>query len=173
MLRLETPRLILRPPRLADAAAIEAIASRREVAEMTASVPHPYPPGGAAQFISGLAEPAAEGADYHVTIERRVDGAVIGMAGLYPAPAAPSGQIGYYIAPDCWGQGYATEAAGRLLRYATDNLRLPRVTAHVFLGNAASLRVLEKLGFVQLGEIERDLPLRGGLRRIHLLEYRG
>jgi [ribosomal protein S5]-alanine N-acetyltransferase len=173
MLRLETPRLILRPPRLADAAAIEAIASRREVAEMTASVPHPYPKGGAAQFIAGLAEPAAHGADYHVIIERRADGAIIGMAGLYPAPAAPSGQIGYYIAPDCWGQGYATEAAGRLLRYATDNLRLPRVTAHVFLGNTASLRVLEKLGFARLREIERDLPLRGGLRRIHLLEYRG
>ena len=173
MLRLETPRLILRPPRLDDAAAIEAIASRREVADMTASVPHPYPPGGAAQFIAGLAEPAAEGTDYHVTIERRGDGAVIGMAGLYPSHAAPSGQIGYYIAPEVWGQGYATEAAGRLLRYGLDNLRLARLTAHVFLGNAASLRVLQKLGFVHLREIERDLPLRGGLRRIHLLEYRG
>lgn len=173
MLRLETPRLILRPPRLDDAAAIEAIAGRREVAEMTAAVPHPYPPGGAAEFIAGLALPAAAGDDYHVSIERRADGAVIGMAALYPGPAAPSGQIGYYVAPECWGQGYATETAGRLLRYALDNLRLPRVTAHVFLGNVASLRVLAKLGFVQLREIERDLPMRGGLRRIHLLEYRG
>jgi ribosomal-protein-alanine N-acetyltransferase len=172
MLRLETPRLILRPPRLDDAAAIEVIAGRRVVAEMTASVPHPYPPGGAAQFIAGLAQPSAEGIDYHVSIIRRADGQVIGMAALYPGPAAPSGQIGYYIAPEAWGQGYATEAAGRLLRYGLDNLRLPRLTAHVFLGNAASLRVLEKLGFVRVSEIERDLPQRGGLRRIHLLEYR-
>jgi RimJ/RimL family protein N-acetyltransferase len=170
MLRLETPRLILRPPRMADADAIEAIAARREVAEMTSSVPHPYPRGGAAEFIAELQQPAADGVDYHLVLERRDDGVVIGMVALYPPADAPSGQIGYYIAPAAWGQGYATEAAGRLVRYALENLALGRLTAHVFLGNTASMRVLTKLGFAQTREIERDLPARGGLRRIAVFE---
>ena len=169
-LRLETPRLLLRPPRLEDAPAIEAMAGERQVAEMTSSIPHPYPTGGAAEFLASLADPAADGVDFHVTIERRADGAVIGMVGLLPNPAAPSGQIGYYIGPAYWGQGYATEAAGRVVRYAFENLRLPRMLAHVFVGNDRSLRVLQKLGFVAIGEIIRDLPVRGGPRRIVLLE---
>jgi [ribosomal protein S5]-alanine N-acetyltransferase len=173
VLRLETPRLILRRPRLADAPTIEAIASRREVAEMTSSVPHPYPSGGAAEFITGLERAAAEGRDYHVVFERRADAAVIGMAALFPERDAPSGQIGYYVAPWVWGQGFATEAAGRLVRYALDNLVMPSLSAHVFIGNDASMRVLAKLGFAPTGEIERDLPLRGGLRRIAVFERRG
>jgi ribosomal-protein-alanine N-acetyltransferase len=171
-LRLETPRLLLRPPRPADAPAIEAMAGERQVAEMTSSIPHPYPPGGAAEFIAGLAVPAADGADYHVALERRADGVVLGMAGLFPNPAAPSGQIGYYVGPPYWGQGYATEAAGRLVRYAFDNLRFDRMVAHVFVGNTRSLRVLQKLGFAVIGEITRDLPARGGLRQVVLLERR-
>jgi len=170
LLRLETPRLLLRPPRLEDAAAIEAMAGERQVAEMTSSIPHPYPPGGAAEFLASLADPAADGADFHVTIERRADGTVIGMVGLFPSPQAPSGQIGYYVGPHYWGHGYATEAAGRMVRYGFENLRLPRMLAHVFVGNERSLRVLQKLGFAVVGEITRDLPVRGGLKRVVLLE---
>jgi len=171
-LRLETPRLLLRPPRLADAPAIQVIAGERSVAEMTSSVPHPYPPGGAAAFIASLDEPSEQGVDYHVAIERRADGVVMGMAGLFPNPSAPSGQIGYYLGPEYWGVGYATEAAGRLVRFAFTSLGLDRLSAHVFVGNAASIRVLAKLGFEPAGEISRDLPLRGGLRRVALFERR-
>jgi len=172
MLRLETPRLILRPPRLSDAPAIQAIASQRAIADMTSAIPHPYPANGAATFIAGLEQPARDGRDYHVAIERRQDGAVIGMAGLFPNANAVGGQIGYYLGPEFWRRGYATEAAGRLVRYAFDNLGLDRMVAHVFVGNAASLRVLAKLGFAPIGEIESDEPLRGGVKRVVLLEKR-
>ena len=172
MLRLETPRLILRPPRAADAAAIQAIAALAAVADMTAAIPHPYPPGSARQFIASLQRPAAEGRDYHVSIERRADAVVMGMAGLFPDPAAPNGQIGYYLGPSFWGEGYATEAAGRLTRYAFENLGVDCLVAHVFTGNAASMRVLAKLGYRPAGETERDLPERGGLRRVTLFELR-
>jgi len=49
--RLETPRLWLRWPRASDAAAIRRIAGAAEVAQRTASIPHPYPPGAAEAFI--------------------------------------------------------------------------------------------------------------------------
>ena len=49
--RLETRRLWLRWPRAADAALIARLAGDRELAEMTANIPHPYPPGAAAEFV--------------------------------------------------------------------------------------------------------------------------
>jgi hypothetical protein len=60
--RLETRRLWLRWPRAADAALIASLAGEREVAEMTAHIPHPYPPGAAAEFVL-KARPSAQVAE--------------------------------------------------------------------------------------------------------------
>ena len=57
--RLETSRLWLRWLRAGDAAAVTAFASQAEVAQMTASIPHPYPPGEAERFV--LAARAGDG----------------------------------------------------------------------------------------------------------------
>ncbi len=60
----------------------------------------------------------------------------------------PSDEIAlsYVLARDSWGRGIATEAGGRLLQYAFEMHRLPRVMAVVIGENTASKRVLEKLG---------------------------
>lgn len=52
----------------------------------------------------------------------------------------------FSIAPPAWGQGFATESAGRVLQYAFAELGLPRVTATVDEPNRLSIKVLEKLG---------------------------
>ena len=66
--RLETKRLWLRWPRVADAAAIERYSSRWEVAKMTARIPHPYPPGEAERFIFTAREANALGRDLILVI---------------------------------------------------------------------------------------------------------
>ncbi len=55
--------------------------------------------------------------------------------------------LGYYLASDHWGRGYATEAVGVMLRFAYDSLGVHRVEAEVVPGNDASVRVLERAGF--------------------------
>jgi RimJ/RimL family protein N-acetyltransferase len=65
----------------------------------------------------------------------------IGRAGLHSAG------IAFYIARPYWGRGFATEAARAVVDHAFRELKLPRITASVETGNAASVRVLEKLGF--------------------------
>jgi RimJ/RimL family protein N-acetyltransferase len=62
--------------------------------------------------------------------------------------SGPSDEIAlsYVLRHASWGCGIATEAAGRLLRYAFDVHRLDRVMAVIMSGNGASQRVLEKLG---------------------------
>lgn len=56
-------------------------------------------------------------------------------------------ELGYNLLPEYWNRGYATEIAGRLVRYALDELGYERVEALVLAENKASCRVLEKNGF--------------------------
>jgi [ribosomal protein S5]-alanine N-acetyltransferase len=81
------------------------------------------------------------------------DGRYIGRCGLHPN-FRPGGSIpgeaglGYYLARDYWGRGLATEAGRVFIAFGFNVLRLSRIVATVEVGNAASVRVLEKLGFV-------------------------
>jgi RimJ/RimL family protein N-acetyltransferase len=70
-------------------------------------------------------------------------------------PLQPSGdlEIGWHLHPDAWGRGYATEAAGRVLRHAFDN-GIPRVLAVTYPQNAASQRVALRIGMSDLGITE-------------------
>jgi RimJ/RimL family protein N-acetyltransferase len=74
-------------------------------------------------------------------------------------------EIGYWVGRDYWGKGYASDAVALLI----ETIRSPeigRLVADVFPDNRASARVLEKNGFTCMGEFEKNLPLRGGLRRL-------
>ena len=70
-------------------------------------------------------------------------------------------EVGWHLHPDSWGHGYATEAAGALLRWAFETMDLNRVQAEVDTRNAASARVLEKLGFVREGTLREDCIVNG------------
>lgn len=76
-------------------------------------------------------------------------------------PTYRSAAIGYVYAEAAWGRGYATEAAGALLDWAFAAWDLNRVQAELDTRNAASARVLEKLGFVQEGTLREDCVVDG------------
>lgn len=77
-------------------------------------------------------------------------GELMGRAGLEYRETCQDGELemGYVIAPEYWRQGYATEACLAILRYAKDELKMGRVLCRVDEKNEASIRFLEKLGFV-------------------------
>ncbi|WP_158816516.1 GNAT family N-acetyltransferase [Methylocapsa sp. S129] len=161
--RLETKRLWLRWPRVADAKAIERYSSRWEVAKMTARIPHPYPPGEAERFIFTAREANALGRDLILVIAPiRGKREPIGMISL---ESRLQGRltVGYALAPEVWGKGLATEAAlaaieaGFTLTGAIEML----ATAHV--ENPASRRVLDKCGFAHSGTGLEGAPARGGM----------
>jgi len=66
-------------------------------------------------------------------------------------------EVAYAFVPECWGRGLATELARESVRVAFDVLELPDVVCFTTPTNAASLRVMEKLGF----RAERDVVVRG------------
>lgn len=89
-------------------------------------------------------------------LSRRADGAALGMCGLLKRDILPDVDLGYALLPEYWGQGYAFEAAQAALIHGADRFSLRRVVGVVSEGNAASIRVLEKLGM----RFERMVSMR-------------
>ncbi|MEU8515447.1 GNAT family protein [Kitasatospora sp. NPDC048722] len=85
----------------------------------------------------------------------------IGQAALTLGPYR-SAELGYVLRRDAWGHGYGSEAARLLCVLAFDHLGLHRLAASVDVDNAASVRVLGKLGFQREGRVRHDV-LKGGV----------
>ena len=81
-------------------------------------------------------------------------GQPIGMCGLLKRDAFPERDVGYAFLPEFWSKGYAREAVAATLLSARDALKLPAVAAYVSPGNAPSIRLLEKFGFVTAGRAQ-------------------
>ena len=94
-------------------------------------------------------------------IERASDRYIGGMA-LRPVEGdSKIIDIGYGLAADSHGKGYATEAVGRLVDEAFSKRGAERIFGNAFVGNHSSRRVLEKLGFVCEGTQRRCTYKRG------------
>lgn len=106
--------------------------------------------------------------EYHFVV--RADDERVGIAGLHEDPT-PWGyaEVGYFVHPAHWDNGYATDAVGCLVRYAFDERRYRKVCADVYAPNEASQRVLEKLGFEREG-VRREQAYVDG-EYVDLYEY--
>lgn len=142
---LKTPRLLLRPPVREDAAPLECFLSDRRVAETTTAIPHPYPRGGVLDWMERVDHQWAEGTGACFTILLRDSGKVLGVVSLM-GKSRNELMAGYWIGVPHWGNGYATEALHRVVRYAFNHLGLPRLGARHFAHNPASGRVMLKAG---------------------------
>jgi len=158
-IELLTERLLLRTPRIEDAPAIQAIAADPRVARTTASIPHPYPENGAAQFIEHVRE-VANGERRNLAIVLRRGRDVVGMVG-YEITGSDA-ELAYMLSPRHWGQGYATEACRAMVAYIFEATKAAAVVARVMVDNKASESVLRKVGFRWQREAPVELPLRGG-----------
>jgi RimJ/RimL family protein N-acetyltransferase len=74
------------------------------------------------------------------------DGTPVGMCGLVRRAGLDDPDLGFAFLSRYWGQGYAVESAGEVLRCAFGPLKLPRVVAITALDNSASIAVLQKVG---------------------------
>jgi len=141
---VETERLILRPFRLTDAADVQRLAGDRAIAETTAAIPHPYPDGAAGEWIASHPDRFARGESVTFAITRREDSALLGAIGLEINAEMQRAELGYWVGKPHWNQGYCTEAARAVVRYAFGTLGLRRVFAQHYGRNPASGRVMQK-----------------------------
>ncbi|MCU1231751.1 MAG: acetyltransferase [Acidobacteria bacterium] len=135
---LTTERLVLRPLTLDDAPDVQRFASAYEIAANTLSIPHPYPPGAAEEWIRTREEEA-----FAIALR---EGDFVGTIGLRLKIHDDRGELGYWIGMPYWRRGYASEAARAMMEYGFGTLHLNKITAAHFGRNPASGRVLQKLG---------------------------
>ncbi|AII57372.1 acetyltransferase [Dehalococcoides mccartyi] len=158
---LETPRLVLRPFSLADAAAVAGLAGDALIADTTLNIPHPYLPEMAEKWISGHAEKLATDTEQHFAITEKGNGTLLGACGLIFCFPHQRSELGYWIGKPYWNKGYATETLKALVDYAFLDLNLHRLYAYYFKRNPASGRVMAKAGLKHEGSFPKHLLKNG------------
>lgn len=105
--------------------------------------------------------------EYYLAVTTLSDDQLVGFArlGLGGVQAA---KLGYAIAADHWGNGYATDAARTLIDYGFSELGLHRITAAIGPDNTASLAVVRRLGFTYEGRLRDHVHTNGAWRDSHL-----
>lgn len=148
---IEIERFNLRPLRRSDQGLIEMYASDVRVANNTATIPHPLPPGVIEAFITrAMSESRVE--DVWVMDSSKSSGAeVAGVISLTHLCRNQS-EVGFWVAPAFWNSHMASEAVTALVH--ANPLGNTHMFATVFQDNPASARVLTNAGFVYLGDAE-------------------
>jgi RimJ/RimL family protein N-acetyltransferase len=125
-------------------------------------MPFPYTELDADLWISKVARETLEATRRRNWAIRNRDGELIGGTGVFRIADGEKAEIGYWLARPYWGRGIATDVVRRLCLFAFERYRLQRIFAHVFAGNSASARVLEKAGFEREGTL-RSHHFRNGV----------
>ena len=153
--RIETPRLVLRPPAVADAEAIYTeYASDPLVTHFLTWPPHASLEETREFLDRLLTNPNEPGVDHRWAIEPREErGRAVGMIGVRLQP--PRADLGYVLGRRFWGRGLMTEAVRAVADWALSQPELHRVWAVCDVDNPASARVMEKAGMQYEGRLRR------------------
>jgi ribosomal-protein-alanine N-acetyltransferase len=150
---LETPRLRLQRPRLQDAAVIfETYASDPLVTRYLVWRPHASV-AETQKFLQRCEAAWRDGSASPWVIIRRADDRLMGM--IEPLMNGHRVELGYVLGRPFWGEGYMTEAAGTVAKWALEQEGIFRVWAVSDVENLASARVLEKIGMEKEGVLRR------------------
>jgi RimJ/RimL family protein N-acetyltransferase len=115
-------------------------------------LPHPYLRRHAVEFVHRKRTEFRKRESLALAITSADDGSLVGMIELsHLSPIDRCAELGYWIAPQHRGQGYATEASRAMCKVGFRTLRLHRIEARALGRNRASICVLEKAGFRQEG----------------------
>ena len=145
MFRLETERLVIRPWQPDDRPAFTAVMSHPEVTQYVHGG-KPYTEAEVDEWFARQARQIAEHGMCMGAIVEKATNRVVGLGGTQPLGTTGDLEIGWILARDAWGHGYATETGAAAMRHVLETLNRPRVVAIIDPGNEASKRVAARLG---------------------------
>ena len=149
----------LRPLHLSDAEKIVPLANNEKVSRnLRDGFPNPYTKADAENFLSKFAE---QDPTYFFAIEYL--GEYVGNISLVPGQDVyrRSAEIGYFIGEPYWNKGIVTRAVKMICEYGFKHLGIIRIHTGIFEYNTASMRVLEKCGFVKEGIFRKSVTKQG------------
>ena len=145
MFRLETDRLFIRPWQQDDRAAFTALTYDAEVMQYVHGG-QPYAEEEVDEWFTRQARQLAERDVCMGALIEKTTGRLVGIAGTQPLGTTGNLEIGWWLARDVWGRGYATEAGGAAMRHVLETLGHKRVVAIIHPDNDPSKRVVARLG---------------------------
>jgi RimJ/RimL family protein N-acetyltransferase len=164
---LETDRLLLRQWRTADKVPFAQLNADARVMEYYPACLTTAESDG---FVDRLTALIADRGWGLWAVELKNTQKFIGYVGLHvptaDLPCNPCVEVGWRLAYEYWGQGYAPEAAKAALQFGFESLQLAEIVSFTAMGNMRSQRVMEKLGMHRDSEtfehpsVPLDNPLR-------------
>ncbi len=162
-----TDRLTACIPTENEAICVTALLQEEAVVKMLARMPWPYSETDYQVWLEKSRKDRQAGSEYAFLLHHASYG-VVGSVGMQHV-AEDIWEIGYWIGKPFWGQGFVSEAAQGLIRWAEENLSVTRFVSGHIVDNPASGRVLEKLGFHPVGR--RVMYVRGRDGEVEALRY--
>jgi RimJ/RimL family protein N-acetyltransferase len=167
---IETERLLLRGPAPGDVDAWATCVADPEFNRFMPAwdlSPHARAESKLTAFQQGWEQDPVSHIGWVITT--KTDGRLIGLCDTDAVNETSDGEVGYWMCPGSWGQGFTTEAARAAVRYAFEHTTWDRMVAAVIPENMGSVRVLEHLGFVHEREMDsRDYMLLNGMPTLEL-----
>ena len=140
---LETDRLILRPLEKND---VDAVYRMRSDADVMRFIREPQNRAESAGWVKLVSSRWKKEQIGFCAILEKPSEKFVGWCGIWKLKETGELEIGYAVAKEFWGKGFATEAALKFLDYAFEKLEPEKIVAVARPKNAASRRVMEKLG---------------------------
>jgi len=158
---IRTDRLLLRPFRAGDVAALHERRGHPEVARYGSDA-LPYTRDQAAEMVEGLLamDGPADGEWWMLVIADADSGATYGDLALHMTWGCRTAEIGYTLHPDHWGRGYATEAVDALVDWLFEEAGVTRIEGMLHPDNRPSAMVLERAGFLFEGRTRSSYWVR-------------
>jgi len=154
-------RLILRPFSLDDAAVVQELAGDSYIAETTLYIPHPYEDGVAEAWIRTHNQQFNADRSLELAIVHKEKNDVIGAICIGINRKFDHGELAYWVGKRYKNNGYCTEAAKGIAKYAFAELKLNRIFARYLGKNPASGKVMEKLGMKYEGILRQHVKKSG------------
>jgi RimJ/RimL family protein N-acetyltransferase len=158
-MEIETDRLILRRWRSSD---VEPFVSLNTDPRVMEFFPATLSRAETVAMISTIEERIERDGFGFWATERREPRGFIGFIGLnvpgHPLPFSPCVEVGWRLAFDCWGKGYAQEGARAALAFGFESVRLKEIVSFTTVNNIRSRRVMERIGMTHDAQDDFDHP---------------
>ncbi|MCR8842437.1 GNAT family N-acetyltransferase [Paenibacillus sp. SC116] len=154
---IRTDRLLIRPFQLSDAQRVYEFCNNYNVYKSTLTLPYPYPIESAISWIQTHEDNFNNNRYYEFAITDKNTHELYGAIGLTNHKTHKNGELGYWIAEEYWGKGYATEATKAVIAFAFSEKQYHKVYARFFASNPASGRVMQKVGMLEEGRLAQHV----------------